>query len=444
MKRVLMLINLFIAAGFGVFAQTLGLEQARTLGLANSRSLARYELSIRSSILDEKNQLYSMLPSVSAGYSASVDYLRNWELVNPVDTFTAGASFSVTQIIFQGGKSFIQKAISAIAAESVRIDALSEYFNVLDSIDNAYYAVLEASATLEAEKLSLESANMALSIANIRRESGMINQGDYLKALSDAESRGNSVNQARRNLSLTMTKFKILVGISGTVELEPVDFSEYERILTRLAAISDEDASALYEEFLVKVRTSNPAFVRSTLNSKMAEKSHTLTIRDYAPVISATIFGTGLSYSAANGFSNSSSGGVSISGRIPVDFWLLNNKLEKDKLALESAAMDFKNAELSLETEVQTDLLNIFSQAGSVLSSRRSLEYTEKHYQFVLERYRLSQSSVSDLTDASALYINSRNSQISGTYSFLRSLSRLRSLTALEDEKKLLDMFLKD
>jgi outer membrane protein len=443
MKRKLILFVLLITAGFAAFAQTINLEQARTLGLANSRSLARYELSIRSSILDEKNQLYSMLPSVSAGVSASADYLRNWELINPVDTFSAGASFSVTQVIFQGGKSFIQKAISAIAAESIRIDALSEYFNVLDSIDNAYYAVLEASATIEAEKLSLESANMALSIANIRRENGMINQGDYLKALSDAELRGNSFNQARRNLSLTMTKFKILAGITGTVELEPVDFSEYERILARLAAISDEDASALYEEFLVKVRASNPAFVKSTLNSKMAEKSHTLTIRDYAPVISATIFGTGLSYSAANGFSNSSSGGVSISGRIPVDFWLLNNKLEKDKLALESAAMDFKNAELSLETEVQTDLLNIFSQAGSVLSARRSLEYTEKHYQFIMERYRLSQSSISDLTDASSLYINSRNSQISGTYSFLRSLSRLRSLTALEDEKKLLDMLLK-
>jgi len=424
----------------GVFAQTLNLEQARTLALANSRSLARYEISIRSSILDEKNQLYSMLPSVSAGVSASAEYLRNWEFLNPVDTFTAGASFSVTQVIFQGGKSFIQKAISAIAVESVRIDALSEYFNVLDSIDSAYYAALEASASLEAEKSSLESAKMAFSIANIRRESGMINQGDYLKALSDVESRENSFNQARRNLALSMTKFKILAGISGAVELEPVDFSEYEGILARLAVISDEDASALQEDFLVKVRTSNPSFAKSTLNSKLAEKNNTLTIRDYAPVITATIFGTGLNYSTANGFSTTSNGGFSIRGTIPVDFWLLNNKLEKNKLALESAAVDYKNAEVSLETELQTALLNLYSQAGSVLSARRSLDYTEKHYQFILERYRLSQSSVSDLTDASTLYINSRNNQISGTYNFLRSLSRLRSLTALDDEKKLLEM----
>jgi len=91
--------------------------------LANSRSLARYELSIRNSILDERNQLYSMLPSVSADYSASMSYLRDWEFINPIDTLNAGATLSITQVIFQGGKSFIQKAISAIATESVRKDA---------------------------------------------------------------------------------------------------------------------------------------------------------------------------------------------------------------------------------------------------------------------------------------------------------------------------------
>ncbi len=81
------------------FAETLDLEQARVLALANSRSLMRYEMAIRSSVLDEKNQLYSMLPSVSAGYSASMDYLRNWEFLNPIDTFNAGVTLSVTQII---------------------------------------------------------------------------------------------------------------------------------------------------------------------------------------------------------------------------------------------------------------------------------------------------------------------------------------------------------
>ena len=426
----------------GIFAQTLNLEQTRTLALANSRSLARYELSIRTSILDERNQLYSMLPSLSAKYDASVYYLKDWEFVNPADTFSAGASFSVTQVIFQGGKSFIQKAIAAIATESVRIDALAEYFSVLDAADNAYYAVLEAAAVLEAEESSLQAAVLGLAIAEIRQAGGMINQGDYLKALADKEARENSRNQARRNLALNTAKLRTMTGLSQTVVPEQIDFSAYEGVLLRLAAISDEDAGALYEEFWKILAVSNPSLAKAALNSQRADKNFTLARRDYAPALSATIFSTGFNYSTEKGFNSPGSGGVSISGTIPVDFWVLNNRVERSRIARDSAALDYAGAESSLETELQSALLNALAQAGSVLSSRRSLEYTEKHFEYVMERYRLSQSSVSDLGDASTLLINSRNNLIRASYGFLQSISRLRSLCALDDEEKLLELLL--
>jgi len=442
MNRGIFFLCLFLLTAMGVFAQTLTLEQARLLALANSRSLTRYEMSIRSSILDERNQLYSMLPSVSASYDASMYYLRNWEFVNPIDTFSAGATISISQVIFQGGKSFIQKAISAIATESVRKDALAEYFNVLDAVDNAYYAALEAAATLEAEESSLESAVLGLSIAEIRRASGMINYGDYLKAMADLEARENSRNQARRNLSLSMAKLRVLTGLSENVELEPIDFSAYEGVLLRLASITDDEADALYEDFWNLLALSNPSLAKAVLNNQRAEKNHTLTIRDYAPTLTATVFSTGLNYSTAKGFDTTSSGGISLRGTIPIDFWVLNNRIEKSKIALESAALDYTNTEMSLETELQTALLNALAQAGSVLSSRRSLQYTEQHYEYVMERYRLLQSSVSDLNEASSLFITSRNNLIRATYSFLQSLSRLRSLCALGDEERLIKMLL--
>jgi len=429
---------LLICVGAFAQTQTLNLEQARTLALANSRSLAKYEMAIRGSILDERNQLYTMLPSVSAEYNASVYYLRDWKTLQPLDTFTSGATLSITQVLFQGGKGFIQKAISKIATESTRKDALAEYFNVLDAVDNAYYAALEAAATLEAEESSLEAASLALAIAEIRQSGGVINQGDYLKALADKEARENSRNQARRNLTLNMAKLKSLTGLAETVELEQIDFSAYEDVLLRLASISDDETGALYDDFWKILAVSNPSLAKAALNNQRAEKSHSLTKRDYLPTISATIFSMGLNYSKLGGYSDTSSGGVTIRGSIPIDIWVLNNRLEKSRIARDSAALDYISAESSLETELQTALLNILAQAGSVLSSRRSLEYTERHYEFVMARYRLSQSSVSDMTDASSLFITSRNNYIRASYGFLQSLSRLRSLGALDDEEKLL------
>jgi outer membrane protein TolC len=440
MKKKIIFLYLYIFLSLALFGQALNLEQARILALANSRSLARYELTIRSSILDERNQLYSMLPSISAEYRATMSYLRNWDFVNPADTFTTGASFSITQIIFQGGKSFIQRAINAIATESVRKDALAEYFNVLDAADNAYYAVLEAAATLEAEESSLQAAVLAFSIAEIRRASGMINQGDYLKALADLEARTNSRNQARRSLALYMTRFRAITGLEENAELEQIDFSAYEQVLVHLGAISDEQADVLFEVFWEMLAAANPSLAKAALNNQRAERSLSLTWRDSSPTINATIFSARIGNFITGNDTNS--GGVSITGSIPVDFWILSNRVERSRIARDSAAIDYMNTESSLEQELQSSLLNALAQAGSVLSSRRSLEYTESHFEYVMERYRLSQSSVSDLNEASTLLITSRNNLIRASYGFLQSLSRLRSLCALDDEEQLISVLL--
>ena len=437
MKKSILIVCFFITID-SIFSQTINLEQVRVLALANSRSLAKINLSLRSSMLDEKTQLYSLLPVLSADYSASMDYLnKDWDFVNPVDTFSAGINLSITQRIFDGGRNFIQKAISGIATESVRKEAMAEYFNTLDSADNAYYAVLEAAATLEAEELSLQTALSSLAIAEIRQASGMINPGDYLKALADRESRENSRNQARRNLSLTIMKLRTITGLAELPNPEAIDFSGYEELILYLGNISDKDADALYDRFWSILAAVNPSLARAALNRQRAEKSLSLARRDYSPVISASVFSTSLGYSTANGFGTGSGGGVSIKGSIPLDFWVVSNKIEKSKIALESASLDFISAGIQLETDLQSALLNTFAYSGSVLSSRRTLDYAEKHFEYVMERYRLSQSSIADLGEASTLLINSRNSHIKAQYGFLQGLSKLRSLGAIDDEQRL-------
>jgi len=436
--KILFILLFFI--NLNLSAQSISLEKARELALANSRSLARYQLAIQSSILDEKNQFFSMLPQISAEYRASAVYFRNWEFFNPVENFTTGAGFSISQIIFQGGKSFIQKAISAIATESVRKDALAEYFNVLDAADNAYYAALEAAAALEIEELSFRAAELGYAIAEVRNETGMINHGDYLRSLADKESRESSRNQARRNLSMSLLRLKNLLGVTETVTPQPIGFDAYENVIRRLANISEEEADALFEKFWNIMAHDNPSIAKANLSSQRAEKNHAISQRDYIPTIRATILSG--DFNLLPDYKSTSSGSVTISGSIPVDFWVLDNRLKRSKIALDSAAIDYANLENSLEMELLNALSNIFTQAGAVLSSRRSLEYTEKHYQFVMERYRLSQSSVSDLNEASSLYMSSQNNLNKSSYSFLQVLSKLRSLCAMDDEQKLLELLM--
>ena len=443
MKKIPLLLCAVFLLSAGLSAETVNLEQVRSLALANSRSLAKYNLSIQNAALEEKARVYSNLPSLSLGLGASMSLWgaeNSAPVENPFDTFRANASFGVSQKIFEGGKTLVQKAINQISSESLRKDALAEYFNVLDAADNAYYAVLEAQAALEAEESSLKTAVTSLSIAEIRYSSGMINQGDYLKAQADKESRENSRNQARRNLSLCITKLKNLTGLNAAPALQQIEFDKYEGMIRHLGNITDEEADTLYSRLWKLFAASNPSLAKASLSNQKAEKNLSLVKRNFSPSLSAS-FSTGLNYSPQDGLKRSG-GSLSLSASIPVDFWAKANSVEQSRIALDSAALDYLNAESSLETELQSAVISLLTQAETVLYSRRSLEYSEKHFEYVMERFRLSQSSVSDLGDASTLLINSRNSLIKSQYGFLRCLSQLRSFGAINDEEKLVNLLM--
>ena len=429
--------------GFEMFAQTISLEQVRTLALANSRSLAKYNLAVTNTLLDERSRIFATLPSLSLGANASMSLWNAQNaapIANPFNTFSSGVSVSVSQKIFEGGKTLIQKAINGIASESARKDALAEYFNVLDSADNAYYAVLEAMAVLEAEESSLQTAVTSLSIAEVRRTTGMINQGDYLKAMSDKETRENSRNQAKRNLTLNVMKLKAITGLTNLPGLQQIDFSGYEDLISRLGSVSDTEADLLYGELWKTIASTNPSLAKSFLANQRAENNLSMAKSAYLPTLSASL-SAGLNYSLKDGMAPSG-GKLSINLSIPVDYWVIANNVEKSKIARDSAALDYMSAEVNLGTDLQSALINVFTYAGSVINTTLSLAYSEKHFEFVMERYRLSQSSITDLNEASTLLINSRNGQIKARFGFLQSLSKLRSLGAFEDEEKLIGILM--
>jgi len=445
-KRTILAFCLVVFVCLGLSAETaetISLEQVRTLALANSRSLARHNLAIRGTVLDERARVFSNLPSLSLGASASVSLwntARAEPVVNPLDTFSAGASFSVSQRIFEGGRTSIQRAINQIASENARQDALAEFFNVLDSADNAFYAVLEAKATLEAEEASLQVALASLAIAEIRLATGMINQGEFLRAMADKVARENSRNQARRNLALASARLRSLIGVNHLPPLEQIDFSGYEEVILRLGNISDDEADALYEEFWQLLAVSNPALAQAALSTRRAEQSLSMARRAYSPTVGAS-FSTGLNFFPDGGV-EMSGGRLSLSASIPIDFWVIANNVERSRLARDASMLDYISAGINLELELQSALLNVFAFAGSILHSRLSLSYAERHFEFVEERYRLFQSSISELSEAATLLINSRNNHIRASYGFLQGLSRLRSLGAIDDTEKLIDILM--
>ena len=450
MKKLLLLLYVLTLLTAGLFAQSITLEQVRSMALANSRSLARLNLSVQSTDLNEKDRIYTyFVPTPSLGASASISL---WNptgagpLNNPFDTFNARGSFSVSQAIFQGGKALVQKAINEIASESARKDALAEYFNVLDSADSAYYTVLESAAYLDAAESALQNSIASLNIAEVRHTNGMINQADYLQALADKESKENSRNQARRALALNTSKLKSLIGAADNPQPEEIDFSGYEDLIQRLGNTTDENFDSLYNQLYTQVSAANPSLSKYMLATKMADENVKMSQRGYSPTVSMS-FSTGLNYNPSNsnaaitGYGSGlkqTGGSLSLGVNIPLDFWSIENSVAKNKIAQKQAALDFASATDQTETDLQSDLISALSNAETVISSRRAYDYAEKNFELIQEGYRLNKNSITDLTTASALLFTNRSSLISSQYGFLQSLSTLRSLGAIDDEQKLI------
>jgi outer membrane protein TolC len=420
-----------MAAG-SIAAEQISLEDARTLALANSSSLAKYNLSLDGARLDEKTRVYGLLPSLSLGASASGQL---WGEADPVDSIRTGANFGVSQKLFDGGKNGYQKAINAIGSTIIRQQALAEYFAVLDRTDNAYYELLKAEAAAETAGAALETAALALSMAELRLESGMISRGDYLKALADQAVRETARNRALRDLSLCREALKTITGLGETPEPRAIDLGAFEALLLYLAALPQEDVAALTEGFFSAARANNPGLLQSSLQLQAAERNLGLAKKDYLPSLSASA-STGISYSAAGGLS-SSGGSLSISGSIPLDYWVIGTAVEKKRIALSEAALSYRDAESALETELRTALLDLALSALSALSARRADDYARQSYEYNLELYRLSQASVATLSEAADQAMSSHGERVAAEYGFLSGLSKLRSLGAFESQDEL-------
>jgi outer membrane protein TolC len=422
-----------------IAAEQITIEDARSLALANSSSLAKFNLSLESARLDDRTRVYGLLPSVSLGVSASGQL---WGEPAFADSLRTGASFSVSQKLFDGGRNGYLKAINAINAEAVRQDALAAYFTVLDAADNAYYELLKAEAAAETARAALETAALALSMAELRLQSGMISRGEHLKALADQGTRETALNRALRNLSVSRETLKNITGLGEIPELQAIDFDEYEGLIRFLSALSEDSIAVLTENFSAAARANNPGLLKSSLQLQAAERNLGLAKKDYLPSFSAST-SAGITYSATGGLSYSG-GGLSVSGSIPLDYWVIGTAVEKKRLAQTEAALNYRDAENTFGMDIQTALLDLTGYALAAQSARRADEYARQNYEYNLELYRLSQASVSTLSDAMAQAVSSHSERIAAEYGLLEGLSKLRSLGAFASEDAVIDLLMRN
>jgi outer membrane protein len=420
-----------IAAPFARAEEALPLQKARALTLSRSATLRQTELAVDAAFLAARAQGYAALPYITASAGGVYDYSAAASLQNST---TESAQVSASWTVFDGGKTSDLVKKFGFATEAARETLRSTRVSLIGQADSAFFAVLEAAASVEAAVSDLDAAKLRQTIARAKIDAGILSKSAYLQTEADTAGYETTLIVARKTLTSAKAKLASLTGLPAAVALVQIDFSSYAGLLTRLSALDEAAIDKLAIDVTALAKANNPALAGYALSSQQAKMDVEIAQKSYLPTVAAG-FSQGLSI--GNGSGLTTPGSISLTASLSLDLWNTRNSVEAASIAAAQADLNGNQGDRDLELSAAQALYEWLSSASAISSSSKALDYAESNYDNVLEQFKLSSATTSDLSTAEALVSADQTALITARYGFLSNLSILFGLAGLEDETRL-------
>ncbi len=421
-----------LAAPLAATEGRLDLQKARELALARSATVQKAQLAVDSALLAKQAKANAFLPSVSASAGGALDY----SAASASEGLSASAKLAATETVYDGGKSATLVKDAGLAADSSREDLRAARLEIVGQADSAFFAALKASASVEAAVGDLDAAKLRLEIARAKAEAGVLAKSDYLMAESEAAACQTALTKAKKTLASARAKLASLTGLPAATELEPIDFSAYDALIARLAALDDAAADGLASAYAGLAAANSPSLAGTALAGQRAKLAVALAKAAYLPTLSAGL-SQSVDYGASSGIALGQ-GSVTLTATLSLDLWNTKNAVETAKVAASSAALDAGESARTSRLDIEVAVNELLASVRSISSSAKALEYADSNYRSVLEKFKLSSASASELSTAEALVSTDKTALIGARYDFLSCLSDIRGLAGLEGDSEIL------
>ncbi len=308
----------------------------------------------------------------------------------PLYSTNQTAQVTLSQILFDFGKTFAATDVAKAQAEVVRLDAETQKNQVILNVKQAYFNLL-----LGKRLVAVNEEAMARAQLNLRSAKGFFEVGtrpkiDVVRAEVDVANAQVTLIQARNATSLARVALNTAMGIAVNTPTQVEDILKYEPYPV--------DESQLIAEALRQ----RPEYLRVNEIVTSAEASVRQAFRNFFPDIS----GVG------------SFGGTFRSPRSPTDdlaqTWQLGvtlnwtifdggNKVaryQEVKKTLESARSQVKSLELSVSQEVVQAGLNLNAAKEQIDAAQKAVESAQENFRLARGRFDAGVGTIIELTDA--------------------------------------------
>jgi len=309
---------------------------------------------------------------------------------SPLFSTNQAAQVTLSQILFDFGKTFAATDVAKAQAEVSRFDAEVQKDQVILNVKQGYFNLLLAKRLVSVNEAALGRAELNLKNAKGFFEVGTQPKIVVVRAEVDVANSQVSLIQARNAVSLARVALNTAMGIQVNTPTEVEDILVYEPYPV------NED------ELIGEAIRQRPDYRRVNAVVTSAEASVRQAFRNFLPDIAG----------------QGQYGGTFRSPRRPVDdlaeTWLLGvtltwtifdggNKIaryQEVQKTLESGRSQVKSLELSIGQQVVQDALNLNAAREQIDAAKKAVESAQENFRLARGRFDAGIGTIIELTDA--------------------------------------------
>ncbi len=351
--------------------------------------------------------------SVGSSYAAYSDPSFNPGTGN-LSSSASSATLQASYTIFGRGK-FAALKRSRAELDRAAAGETDAQFRIMLMTDAGYYAVLADQELKRVAEARLERAQEQLSIARSRVQSGYAISSDSLQLLLEVNKA--QLDVLRRDSALTVSRLHLgtLVGVTGPVDVEPID-------TTRLAELP-----FTLQQAVAELRTRGPGIVVARANELQANAALSFEREAYLPEITLSAqTGKYDSELFPSAFDRSH-----FAVNISLPIW--NGGVRELSVARARAERDVAKAEREeRERAAAEDMARAFNGYNTARAAtdlaRIGIAAASENYRVQRARYREGSTTILDLLEAQVALTEAESALVQSRYAARLALAQLESL----------------
>ena len=414
-------IGIVLAFTGALRAGVLTLDQCIDIALEHSPSMANARYSLGLARQNVWSAWGDWLPqfSASAGYGYNEQGgVSTYQFSNRI-VRSFSKSIGVQQSLFNWGGEWFNIKNRLLLRRSSEHRLTQSELETIDQIKNLYFGGLKAKGLLEVSEQAVAAAEENLKLVQARFDLGSANQSELLKAKVQLLFNRSALEQARRNLAVTLAQLNNAMNRPATTLIE------LDSRFDTLSVNVDYDAAMAF------ARAHHPQVLAAEAELQAARYQRLAVRSSFLPSISWDVR---RSYSVRAGghwgsFSkdiSNTSFGMSLGWSIPfLDGFSRKTSHARATAAYKLAQIEQESTVNGVGLAVQTALLDINNARANLALYEESLRSAEEDLQIAQERYNLGAATILDLLDAEKNLADARQQSVSAKFDFNLAVAAL-------------------